>query len=265
MISEFDKAAVSYDVDFTETKIGLLQRKSVYKNVETLLRKPTKKLNILEVNCGTGQDATFMAKQGHRVFATDISSQMISEATRKVANQKLDNLISLQQADMLELEGICSTSSFDLIFSNFGGLNCLSPSQITEMGSVFSQLLKPQGKLCLVVMPSFCVWECSYFLLKLKLKEAFRRTRKSVFANVSGELVETWYYSPNKFTSLIGNHFIKRKILPIGFFIPPSYLESFFRNKPKTLRALHKLERIFSQFSWLSAWSDHYYIELNKK
>ena len=33
------------------------------------------KLNILELNCGTGEDALWFAKQGHKVLATDLSEK----------------------------------------------------------------------------------------------------------------------------------------------------------------------------------------------
>jgi len=44
--------------------------------------------NILELNAGTGVDAVFLAEQGYKVYATDISDVMINEIQAKVKKQK---------------------------------------------------------------------------------------------------------------------------------------------------------------------------------
>ena len=43
--------------------------------------------DILELNAGTGEDAIFLARQGHRVHATDISSGMQLKLSEKLALQ----------------------------------------------------------------------------------------------------------------------------------------------------------------------------------
>ena len=41
---------------------------------------------ILEINCGTGNDAVFLARSGMHVTATDISPMMIEETKRKAGS-----------------------------------------------------------------------------------------------------------------------------------------------------------------------------------
>ena len=63
-VSPFDREAASYDVDFTYTAVGKLQRKRVYHFLaKSLSEKP---LQVLEINCGTGEDATWLASRGNR-------------------------------------------------------------------------------------------------------------------------------------------------------------------------------------------------------
>ena len=79
----FDELANSYDADFTSSVIGRMQRKRVWTVLTPLLNEASRSLNILEINCGTGEDALQLAGLGHRVIATDASEAMISLAREK--------------------------------------------------------------------------------------------------------------------------------------------------------------------------------------
>ena len=73
MPSPFDIMAETYDADFTYTTIGALQRQQVWNHLQDILKKGAPEMNILEINCGTGEDAIKLARLGHTVTATDRS------------------------------------------------------------------------------------------------------------------------------------------------------------------------------------------------
>ena len=77
--SVFDSSAATYDSEFTNTPIGKLQRKRVYTYLLPLLKPHTK---LLEINCGTGQDAINLAGRVTKIYATDISQSMIDTAEK---------------------------------------------------------------------------------------------------------------------------------------------------------------------------------------
>lgn len=264
MSALFDTASHSYDTDFTDTLTGRLQRNRVWKYLDEqiTIKKP---LQVLELNCGTGEDAIHFARSGHVVMATDISEEMLNKASAKVREKGVAHKIHLEKTDLKNLSSLDSQKPFDLIFSNFGGLNCLADTEITDFKINIRKLLKPKGKLILVIMPDFCLWESFYFLSKLKLKEVFRRKKASVWADVSGIKVETWYYSPKKLSRVFSPEFSAIQAKPIGFFAPPSYLEPFIKRHPLFFRFLSFLENRFSRFSWQSAMADHYYLELQAR
>jgi ubiquinone/menaquinone biosynthesis C-methylase UbiE len=116
MDASFDKAALKYDQTFTNTEIGQLQRSLVYAELSKHL---TSVHNILEINCGTGEDAIWLAQQNFKVTATDISSKMIEAAKNKKNLSNLNFTIANINSITTTFEG----STFDLLFSNFGGLN----------------------------------------------------------------------------------------------------------------------------------------------
>jgi ubiquinone/menaquinone biosynthesis C-methylase UbiE len=265
MIAPFDHIATHYDSDFTLASIGKLQRSRVWNYLENIL--PTLEGNkILELNCGTGEDAIMLAKKGFTITATDVSTEMLKVTNLKICQYLPEAHIETALLDLTCFEQNTFTKKFDLIFSNFGGLNCIGPADMEKLLKTIPAVLSPQGRLIAVIMPKFCIWESFFFLLKGRLKKAFRRlTNKSISANLSGSSVNTWYYTPSQIKQLTKDNFELVALKPIGIALPPSYLEKFFATRKHWLFRLNSLEEKFGNASFLSAFSDHYLIDLKLK
>lgn len=258
MEASFDKAALHYDDTFTNSAIGKIQRGLVYSQLSKQLKGVQ---NILEINCGTGEDAVWLANQNFTVTAIDVAPKMIEVAQSKGTFNNLNFMAS----DIKDLAETFNGQKFDLIFSNFGGLNCLSKSELEQFFKDAKNLLSENGKLVLVVMPKNTLWEQFYFLAKAQFSNVFRRKKTMVLADVDGEKVPTYYFNPKDIVNLAGNDFGLIAKKPIGFFVPPSYLASFFKNKNGVLRFLNVLEKGISDWSILSKYADHYIISLQKR
>jgi SAM-dependent methyltransferase len=259
----FDAIAGSYDDTFTNTAVGRLQRTSVYDLVTPYLKHEQCR-RILEINCGSGQDACWLVQQGKTVLATDISAEMIAVAAAKkqqLPTEQQDRL-RLQSLSATELSSLQDEPLFDLIFSNFGGLNCLSPQELVPFLEDAAQLLRPGGHLVMVVMGRFCWWETLYFTLKGAWKKAWRRRKRTATDAPLDEntSIPTWYYSPSDFTTKAPKGLTQKRLNPIGFWVPPSYLDPFFASRPKLLRVLHQLEEKTKRFSGLAGGADHYFL-----
>lgn len=262
-VNSFDQASVTYDSDFTHSGTGMLQRERVYKFLSDELS--TQIYNILEINCGTGEDAIWLAKRGHRVFATDRSAGMIERSKIKLGQEKPDLPAAFYVYPFDGLKDHFQQGQFDLIFSDFGGLNCVDSAALEKLSADFSWLLKPGGRFIAVIMGRKCIWEIFYFLIKGKLSSAFRRqTKQAVLAKVGNHFQQTYYFSPDEMQSLTAGEFQMTELKPIGFALPPSYLDPFFKNKPRWLSLLYKLEKKCTM-PWLADFADHYFIVLNKK
>lgn len=261
MQQAFDTIAEEYDKSFTQSIIGKAQRKIVWSYLEKTLDK-NKNLNILELNCGTGEDAIWFAKKGHKVLASDISEKMIEITEDKLSNAGLLLTSRTIQIDINKIDSSGIKEKFDLVFSNFGGMNCISFNEMEKLPSEIKKLLKPEGQFIMVVMPSFCLWEIFYFLLKLNFRKAFRRlSKKGTIAKLNGTELIIFYFSPARIKNIFKENFELLSIKPIGFFIPPSYLDNFFSSKNKMLNTLQKLEKAVMEISFLSNSSDHFLIQ----
>jgi len=261
----FEKAALTYDQDFTFSNIGRLLRLHVWDYLDTII-EPGSQLNILELNCGTGEDALRFAQKGHNIYATDLSKEMVNITRQKATHHKFQDKVDAIVCDSKNLRSCNFSSKFDLIFSNFGGLNCLNKGELENLSADLSQLLNSKGRFVSVVMPRFCLWESLYFLSKFDTQKIFRRnTHTSLQVNVGDEKIETWYYSPTTFKNIFQNHFKRLAVKPVGVAIPPSYMENRIGKNQKLMQALNISENVLGSISSLSAVSDHFLMDMERR
>ncbi|MEM9820039.1 MAG: methyltransferase domain-containing protein [Bacteroidota bacterium] len=264
----FDHIANQYDDQFTQTKVGLLQRERVYALLEDLMDRHSIQ-QVLEVNCGTGEDACWLAQKGKRVLATDQSATMI-----EVARQKAHNLVSeatgspnFAVCNLEELAHLDLDWPADLLLSNFGGLNCLDATALQKWSEAAADKLRPGGFLAAIVMGRFCAWETLYFSLKGQWKQARRRqSQEAVQAPLAeGVHIPVWYYRPKQFAQFFSPQFDLQQIRPIGFALPPSYLDPFFQKRPALLNLLHRLEKGMANQAFWAGGADHFWLLLQKR
>jgi ubiquinone/menaquinone biosynthesis C-methylase UbiE len=237
------------------------KRKRVREHVTRFL-KPSS--TILELNCGTGEDALYFASRGHAVHATDFSEGMLSELQCKLGQTHLSRKISMEQCSFTHLEELGNQGPFDAIFSNFGGLNCTG--ELHKVLQSFSPLLKPGGTVSLVIISRFCLWEL-LLVFKGKFKTAFRRffSRTGRRARVEGMQFKCWYYHPSYVLRHLRSDFECLHIEGLCTLVPPSYLEGFNGKYPRLFSLLKtKEEQLKSSWPWRSM-GDYFIITLRRK
>ena len=263
--SAFDNVAATYDAAFSNTLIGAQQRKLVREHLQKWVSgKP--KLNILEINCGTGEDALWLASLGHNVTATDASAHMIAAAEQKLNSTLVANKPQFIPCTFEKLYGKFKHQKFDFIFSNFSGLNCLAPGQLQILSSDLNALLNRNGYMAVVIFGKHTAWEIGYFLSRLNLTRAFSRWHnKPVRVRLEeGVGQSVYYYTVRHFCRLMREFQLVEK-RPVGLFVPPSYMESLVQKRESLFRKLIHLEQRFSHLSILSSWADHTYLLFKKK
>ena len=71
--------------------------------------------------------------------------------------------------------------------------------------------------------------------------------------------VPTWYYAPQEFCRFFP-HMEVEMLRPVGFWLPPSYLDAAFRRWPRLLRLLGWAERKCGRLALLAHASDHFLV-----
>ena len=220
--------------------------------------------HILELNSGTGEDAIFFAGKRHCIHATDISSGMQEQLRQKVREKGLNDRITNELCSYTALDQLKHKGPYDLIFSNFAGLNCTS--ELDKVLASLPALLKPNGMATLVILPKFCLWE-TLLLFKGKFKTAFRRFFGSNgrTAHVEGHYFKCWYYNPSYVIKRLKGQFDVLSIEGLCTIVPPSYMEGFAEKHPSAYTYLKKREDCLkSRWPWKYI-GDYYIISLRKK
>jgi SAM-dependent methyltransferase len=253
--SAFDGLAADYDAQFTAGAIGRRMRRAVWRRLDVRFLPGQR---ILEVNCGTGEDAVFLGRRGVRVLATDLSEAMVDLARKKVSEADLDDRVQVRQ---LALENLATLDAppFDGALSNFGGLNCVANLVATAQG--LASRLVPGAFAVLCVMGPVVPWEWFWYLCRGRPATAARRLRRG---GVPWRGITVRYPSIGALNRAFAPGFSLRRVGALGAILPPPFAESWAQRHPRLLDFLDHWERRLEAVPPLPWIADHYLLELER-
>jgi ubiquinone/menaquinone biosynthesis C-methylase UbiE len=244
--------AINYDRVFTNSWIGRAQRGQVWRVLRHAF-KPGER--VLELNCGTGEDALFLARRGVSVFATDVSAEMIRVARGRHAAEAPQLAVLFERLAIEELHSLVDVGKFDGVFSNFSGLNCVA--DLHETARELARLLVPRAAALLCFSTRVCAWETLWFLLHGQPRKACRRWSGSTTAFVHGEAVPVHYPSLTQLRRAFEPWFQLRSVTGIGVLTPPTYVEEWMRRHVRFLSALDRCDRWLGRAPLARVVGDH--------
>jgi SAM-dependent methyltransferase len=249
----FDPMAGTYDADFTHTPIGQALRDVVWSRLERTFRPAQR---ILDIGCGTGEDALRLANAGAFVVGTDASSQMIQVARKKASAANPSGRVEFRCVPMEDIGSQLEGEVFDGVLSNFGAVNCAQdlPALVANVAA----RLRPGAPLVWVVMGRYVPWEWMWYLVRGDWRRAWRRFQPE---GVRWRGVVIRYPTPAQMKALLRPHFAIRRVAPLGVALPPSYAAGWLSRSPRALRYLTCLERLAQNLSPLASCADHYIVE----
>ena len=258
----FDAIAERYDETFTTSKIGRAQRASVWKELERAFRPGDR---VLEIGCGTGVDACFLADHGVKVIACDNSPRMIAVATRRVAQGDKLRLVYPQLLAAEDIDTLRNGDSFDGAFSNFGTLNCVEDLQ--QFARDLGALLNPGATVLLCWMGPCCLWEIVWYLTRGKPDKAFRRFRRGgVTARLAERAtVRVRYPSARSLGRTFAPEFRLVSIKGIGVSVPPSYLETGAKRFPRLFELSMQADSLLGRCPGIRMLADHILLEFRRE
>lgn len=249
----FTRQAHHFDSDDLANPTLQQWRLQVYAHVDRFMKPGA---SILELNAGTGIDAVRFASRGHRVHATDLSDGMIAELKKKATNFP-GKEITVEQIPFDRIADL--HGSFDYVFSNFGGLNCLSDLSIA--GRQLRGLLREGAHVTLVIMPRVCLWELLW-IFKGQFKKAARRWSGKTTAHLEGEYFMTFYHSLKAVRNAFGKRFVLVSVEGLGVFAPPPAATHFVKVFPRLTARLRGLDQWVRTRFPFNQWGDHFIVTL---
>lgn len=203
----FDSIAPHYDQAWTNSPVGRIQRNAVWREVDPMVQPGDR---ILDLGCGTGEDALHLLAAGATVDAIDGSAGMVEAAGRRGVD-----------ARRLRIEQIGELSGpYDLVLSNFGALNCVR--DFADLRQPLARLIRPGGVLAVCVMNRFCLWESVYYGWHGQFRKAARRWSEETETS-SG--LRVFYPFARTIKAQLAPEFRSIRDCGIGVAVPPSYVQ----------------------------------------
>jgi ubiquinone/menaquinone biosynthesis C-methylase UbiE len=228
--------AERYDAQWTTTATGRGQRNLVWRDMDALFRPG---MRILDIGCGTGEDAAHFTARGVAVYATDASPAMV-----QVAQARGGFTAEVRSAEELGQIG----ATFDGAISNFGALNCVE--NLPAVAGSLAGLVRPGGRVAICLLGRFCAWETLYYGIRLQFAKAFRRWVGHALA-CPDFIVH--YPTVSEIRAAFAPTFELQRWTGIGLCVPPSYV-----NLPATMvGVLAACDRLLARLPLLRALADH--------
>jgi ubiquinone/menaquinone biosynthesis C-methylase UbiE len=261
----FDEIAARYDADFTDTPLGHRQRALVHRYLSQIVQS---RHRVLELNCGTGEDALWLARHAREVVATDISERMLDIARQKVMLHPEGRSIAFRQLDINRLRSVETADelgTFDLILSDFDGLNCLR--DISWLPDALRRLLNPGGHVILVFMNPVCAMESLYFIGTGRFGRAFARLDPNgVSAHIGNDAhVRTYFHPVGRVAQSLRIDYTIHRIEAVGLSTPPTLMRSFYHRHQQWFRRLFWLEERLAPLFPFNRIGDHVLIHAQLK
>jgi SAM-dependent methyltransferase len=252
----FDRLAPTYDADFTASPIARHLRGRVHARLDSRVMAGD---HVLELGCGTGEDALHLARRGVHITATDSSDAMLTIARAKLSRYPDAHVEHLDIGTLGSQNSEPRTENrepLSLVFANFGVLNCLSNWRPLAAG--LAQRLPPGGFAAFGVMAPLCLWEIGWHAQHGEWAVALRRMRKG------GSQFTVDYPSIRRLTHDFTPWFHRVHVEPLGLFLPPSDVYGVIERRPRLLRTLIWFDDRVGRVSAFALLADHYWIEFER-
>jgi len=257
----FDSVAADYDGPRGNNPLIQDMRNEMWRSLDATFPKGSR---LIDLGCGTGLDAVRMAHIGHRVTATDWSSQMVERTRKRAAREQVSENVQALAVGAHELQRLAGNQAFDGAYSNLGALNCVP--ELSGVAYECARLLKPGGALVFTIIGRVCPWEIAYYLSKGRWARVMvRYARALVPVGMNNHTIWTRYYQPREFYRAFRKHFTLTHYRGLCVFAPPPYLTWMHERHAAAYDRLWRLDRKVAAWPLLRAMGDHFLMVMRKR
>ena len=217
--------------------------------------------SVLDLGCGTGIDAVFLARRGVRVMGIDASPAMIAQSRAKLAAAELADLVDLRVMEIARA-GTLPLQGFDGIICAFAALSTIA--ELDVVAASLARLLRPRGILVVHLLNRWSLWEWLGLVRSRQFGAAARLGRNPVRNFVIGGRSVPHYLDHPRATyaRFFQSGFALRRAYGIGILRPPHTVQ---RIPSAIVAGLDRLERPLRGLRPFRDWGRFFVLELERR
>ncbi|MEM1996296.1 MAG: class I SAM-dependent methyltransferase [Thermoplasmatales archaeon] len=237
--SIFSKAAPVYDQKIQANFINIAIRN---KEIEAVLRRYRAGWRLLEIGCGTGEEASkIIRKTGCSILCIDVSSGMLRYAGNKMNELGIGGKFFTARMPASLIGGI--RGKFGIVYSFNGALN--NEPNIRSFFRDLDNVIEDGGYFIASVRNRYSLAEVVLAILSGKGRRLLERIGGDVDVEVVGNRVSSHYFTDSEFLRFLPDTFYLEERVGLGIFVLPSLFEKFSNTGWDNL--IKKLESTFSR------------------
>jgi len=242
----FDAQAATYDA-VAETALGRVLRDRVHAVLTTVTAPGD---YVVDIGCGTGIDAAWLAPQVRSVLAIDASSDMVEIASSRCAEFAH---VTVTQADA---SSFVFKQPVDVVLANFGAVNCVG--DLSDFGDRLHDGLVAGGCAVLVTMSRFCPVELAIGAAT-RNRALLQRRRASTPVEATGYgPLRVRYASARDLQKAFGDKLKLQTAESLGLVLPPFEQRHWVETRPRLRGALAAADQRLARFGARAGLGDHH-------
>ncbi|NDJ75522.1 MAG: methyltransferase domain-containing protein [Chloroflexi bacterium] len=258
LAAQFDQAAKLYDATYgppTESGsgsplLGWLRAEHLAVLQEVFPARGV----LLDIGCGTGEEALHMAGAGYSVLGIDVSPAMVRQAQTKAAVHGIQLGLTFRELPAGKLADLDERGPFQGAYASLGTLN--TEPQLDVVAAQLHELLEPGAAFVATVMSTRCLYE------RLRATRAQRLDRSPDWhddrAGASGVVTTQRCYSPDDFAAAFAPHFAPERVWAFPLWLPPVHLGDIYRERQDRCGFWEQRDRQMREWPWFRARGDHF-------
>lgn len=255
----YDVIASRYDRIPLENRINRFMRRISLAHLRETFRPGSR---LIEIGCGTGEEALALAQAGIRVFALDPSEEMIRIARRKAKGLGLADEVQFIPGNPLEvLGGWRENESLDGGYASF---SLAYEPDLAALSAALARILPEDARFVASLPSRFCLVEFLAALLTGRPSYTGARLRSWHWHKVGDRCVPIRTYNLRALSEVMRPHFIPERVRALPALVPPPYANRWYVRFPWVADALESLDLRIQRLFPFRHIGDHLLIDFRR-
>jgi len=209
------------------------------------------KSHLIELGCGTGEDAVALAADGHYIFGIDLSGQMVQAAARRVADAGMNDRVVVVRGKFTDLESLLAYSPWKDFDGAYASFSLFTEDELSPVVLALHKVLPPGGIFACTLGNRLPLAEAASYAIRLQPRHALQRLVQPRAHEVYGRWFRIREYFPAETKRAFSGYFRLRELVGLPVFLPPVYLKGFYERLGGAQALVQGIDRSLApHFPW---------------